>query len=52
MGRKEALAVAELAAQHLKALKTFELFGNGLTVDDLAAVTSTFGRDGIDVRSR
>jgi hypothetical protein len=49
MGRKEALAVAELAAQHLKALRTFELFGNDLKLDDVAAVTSAFGRDGIIV---
>jgi hypothetical protein len=51
LGRQEALAVAELAAPHLKALKLFDVQGNGLTVDDLAAVTSVFGaRDDFKVR--
>jgi hypothetical protein len=52
MGRQEVLAIIELAAPHLKDLRTFDVHGNGLTEDDLTAVTSAFGRDGIDVRSR
>jgi hypothetical protein len=51
MGRQEALAVAELAAPHLKSLRLFDVQGNGLTADDHAAVTSVFGaRDDFRVR--
>jgi hypothetical protein len=49
MGRQEVLAVAELAAQHLKYLRTFKIHGNRLTNDDYAAVSSVFGRDEIKV---